>query len=75
MEEGRRKEKWGGGGGGHKASDVIKALLESTAGGVDFVTQNDLPFLRKENDRKFQWGVSHATVWRRRNPAVHTGEP
>jgi SAM-dependent methyltransferase len=75
LEQWTPKHNWLGGGGGHKSSDVIKALLESTAGGFDFVTQNDLPFLIKEHDRKFQWGVSHATVWRRRNPAVHTGEP
>ena len=45
---------------------AIRALLESSAGGFDLVDQSDLPFLIKEHDRKFQWGCSHATVWRRR---------
>ena len=58
-----------------KSFDVVKEVLESEQGGFDLVDETDLPFLIKEHDRKFQWGVSHATVWRRRNPAVHTGEP
>ena len=46
--------------------DAIEAALTSHEGGFDLVEQTDLPFLIKEHERKFQWGVSHATVWRRR---------
>ena len=46
--------------------DTIEAALTSHEGGFDLVEQTDLPFLIKEHERKFQWGVSHATVWRRR---------
>lgn len=49
---------------------AIRALLESPAGGFDLVDQTDLPFLIKEHDRKFQWGCSHATVWRRRRQST-----
>jgi len=28
--------------------------------------QEDTPFLIREHVRKYQWGVSHAVVWRRR---------
>jgi hypothetical protein len=28
---------------------------------------NDLPFLIREHQRKFQWSVAEATIWRRRN--------
>jgi hypothetical protein len=50
----------------NRSFEAIRALLESAAGGFDLVDQSDLPFLIKEHDRKFQWGCSHATVWRRR---------
>lgn len=67
------KHKWLGGaaapgknGKTNRSFEAIRALLESAAGGFDLVDQSDLPFLIKEHDRKFQWGCSHATVWRRR---------
>ena len=65
------KHKWLGGAPGknektNRSFAAIRALLESPAGGFDLVDQSDLPFLIKEHDRKFQWGCSHATVWRRR---------
>lgn len=49
-----------------RSFDAIEAALTSAEGGFDLVEQSDLPFLIKEHDRKFQWGVSHCTVWRRR---------
>ena len=73
------KHKWLGGarsatGGGDEKTNrsfaAIRALLESPAGGFDLVDQTDLPFLIKEHDRKFQWGCSHATVWRRRRQST-----
>ena len=48
--------------------ETVAAILESDAGGFDLVDQTDVPFLIKEHDRKYQWGCSHATVWRRRKP-------
>ena len=49
-----------------RSFDAIHAALTSTEGGFDLVEQSDQPFLIKEHDRKYQWGCSHATVWRRR---------
>jgi len=46
--------------------DAIHAALTSEEGGFDLVEQTDQAFLIKEHDRKYQWGCSHATVWRRR---------
>jgi hypothetical protein len=36
--------------------------------GADFVfqTSKDLPFLIREHERKFQWSVAQASVWRRK---------
>lgn len=49
-----------------RSFDAIHAALTSAEGGFDLVEQTDQPFLIKEHDRKYQWGCSHATVWRRR---------
>ena len=49
-----------------RSFDIIHAALTSAEGGFDLVEQSDQPFLIKEHDRKYQWGCSHATVWRRR---------
>lgn len=33
--------------------------------GFSLVHEEDVPFLIREHARKFQYGVSHATVWRK----------
>ena len=43
--------------------DGLKRLLAAT---FDLVAQEDLPFLIRETERKHQWTVAHATVWRRK---------
>ena len=40
-------------------SDVLSAHF-------DKVSETDMPFLIREHSRKFQWGCSHAVVWRRK---------
>lgn len=35
------------------------------AGDFTLVEEKEVPFVIREHRRKFQWGVSHATVWRR----------
>lgn len=47
----------------HSAPAFIE-LMEGL--GLELVEQSDVPFLIREHARKFQWGCSHATVWRRR---------
>lgn len=42
---------------------VLRDILEKD---FRFVRELDLPFLIREHERKFQWSVSHAGIWRRR---------
>ncbi len=42
---------------------VLREILEPD---FAFVRELDLPFLIREHERKFQWSVSHAGIWRRR---------
>lgn len=67
MEEYTPKENWLGGferdGAPVRTLDSLKQIL-----GADFVfqTSKDLPFLIREHERKFQWSVAQASVWRRK---------
>ena len=45
--------------------DNLKLILEPNFELVDAV---DLPFLSRENERLFYYGVDHVTVWRRKQP-------
>ena len=45
--------------------DTLKQILEPNFELVDAV---DVPFLSREDERLFYWGVDHATVWRRKKP-------
>jgi hypothetical protein len=46
--------------------DVLPYLLQPLAAGYfTLVEEKEVPFVIREHRRKFQWGVSHATVWRR----------
>jgi len=44
----------------------IEALKSAMEKDFELVHQEDMPFLIREHVRKFQWGCSHGTVWRRR---------
>lgn len=62
------KSKWVGGyldkaGQPVKSKDVVKAFL--SAHGFELVHEEDVPFMIREHVRKFQYGVSHASVWRK----------
>ncbi|HEX4087021.1 MAG TPA: putative 4-mercaptohistidine N1-methyltransferase [Chthoniobacteraceae bacterium] len=43
---------------------TIQKFLEPD---FDLIRTRDLPFLIREHARKYQWGVSHASVWMRRH--------
>ncbi len=45
---------------------TLDALRARLGAGFDLVETRDLPFLIREHARKFQWSVSQATIWRRR---------
>lgn len=44
-------------------ADRLRQLL---APHFELVEESEVPFLIREHRRKFQWGVSHAMVWRRK---------
>lgn len=45
------------------SAPAVKAKMASL--GFTLVDESDMPFLIREHARKFQYGCSHATVWRR----------
>lgn len=46
----------------YSAASIAAALSPD----FEMVSQSDMPFLIREHARKFQWGCSHAVVWRRK---------
>mmetsp|Transcript_13251 Transcript_13251/g.45847 ORF Transcript_13251/g.45847 Transcript_13251/m.45847 type:complete len:290 (-) Transcript_13251:133-1002(-) len=64
LEEYTPRARWLGGadGKGDSFQDVRRALERD----FELVEESDMPFLIREHRRKFQWGCSHASVWRRR---------
>ena len=67
MEEYTSLDNWLG---GYELADkrvsTFDTLREKLAPDFDFVRSVDLPFLIREHTRKFQWSVSRAGVWRKR---------
>ncbi|GFR46879.1 hypothetical protein Agub_g8520 [Astrephomene gubernaculifera] len=65
------QEKWLGGfyqdGKPVRGSETITAILSPD---FELVAQQDVPFLIREHARKFQWGCSHAMVWKRNGRVV-----
>ncbi|CAD7704115.1 unnamed protein product [Ostreobium quekettii] len=52
---------------GAVAVRTAKRLQEVMDGlGFDLVHQEDVPFMIREHARKYQWGMSHGTVWKKR---------
>lgn len=45
------------------SADTLELILGEH---FELVEEEDVPFLIREHRRKFQWGISHAMVWRRR---------
>lgn len=65
LEEFTPEEEWLG---TRSAEDVesfaaLRAVLEPD---FELVREKDLPFLIREHRRKYQWGVSHGSAWRRK---------
>ncbi|KAL4447393.1 hypothetical protein ABPG75_004612 [Micractinium tetrahymenae] len=44
------------------SAETLQSML---SGSFTLVEERDLPFVIREHRRKFQWGCSHAMVWRR----------
>jgi putative 4-mercaptohistidine N1-methyltranferase len=45
--------------------ESFETLREVLSPDFELIRELDLPFLIREHERKFQWSVSHAGVWRR----------
>ena len=54
-------------GASHGQKDPCRALQVELSRNFELLAEKDMPFLIREHARKFQWSVSLATVWRRRN--------
>jgi putative 4-mercaptohistidine N1-methyltranferase len=67
LEEYTPRGEWLGGrvAGGHavRAAETLRQLMEP---GFVLVASQDMPFLIREHQRKYQWSVAAATTWRRR---------
>lgn len=46
-----------------RSAAVLSRLMKER--GFELVHQEDMPFLIREHVRKYQWGCSHACVWRK----------
>jgi len=59
------KDRWLGGADsdGPTSFDAVSSVM--VANGFELVERKDMPFLMREHVRKFQWGCSDGTVWRR----------
>lgn len=67
LEEYTDKTKWLGGytdadGKSVFSAEAVKKVLE---GNFQLVFESDMPFLIREHRRKYQWGCSHVTVWKK----------
>uniref|UniRef100_A0A061QMJ7 Methyltransferase type 11 domain-containing protein n=1 Tax=Tetraselmis sp. GSL018 TaxID=582737 RepID=A0A061QMJ7_9CHLO len=63
------KQKWiGATVRGSRKEPSCQVLMRELENSFDLVHQEDMPFLIREHVRKYQWGCSHATVWKRRKP-------
>jgi SAM-dependent methyltransferase len=75
------KENWLGGkyGNGTNAASAAPScqwsrdgLTRAMAGlGFELIHEEEVPFLIREHRRKFQWGCSHATIWKLTAPATN----
>ena len=67
MEQFAPKKEWLGGYTKNGKSVVsLAGLQDSLQGHFELLKYTDLPFLIREHERKFQWSVAQATVWRKK---------
>merc|ERR1712080_68043 len=63
-----RMDRWLGGA-GENGPDTFETLSSVMASyGFDLVERREMPFLMRDHVRKFQWGCSDGTVWKRKAP-------
>ncbi len=69
LEEYTARDQWLGGyeEGGQRV-DTFSSLEEILSSHFRLIRADDVSFLIREHARKYQWSVSHATLWRRTRP-------
>ncbi|RYG60475.1 methyltransferase domain-containing protein, partial [archaeon] len=65
LEEYTERSRWLGGIESEDSSSAVQRILQSHEVPLTLRSRQDLPFLIREHERKFQFGVSEATVWQR----------
>ncbi|HVS14725.1 MAG TPA: putative 4-mercaptohistidine N1-methyltransferase [Thermoanaerobaculia bacterium] len=63
LEEFTPRERWLGA--TAEEPDAAAALGAALGDGFELIARHDLPFLLREHERKFQWSMAEATIWRR----------
>ena len=66
LEEYTSRTHWLGGEGERGTLGSLQAILNDD---FELLRSFDMPFIIREHVRKFQWGVSQATIWRKRKSA------
>lgn len=68
LEEYTDKSEWIGGVHVHAGSaDVLLNVMARSSPDISFISRFDVPFLIREHERKFQYGVSDCTIWKKTN--------
>jgi putative 4-mercaptohistidine N1-methyltranferase len=68
LEEYTPMDKWIGGNSSEEDNDCFEALsrtITSVSKELKLVHREDVPFLIREHERKYQYGVSDCTIWRK----------
>ena len=63
LEEYTPLNEWVGANDSNDSFTILKGVLENEHN-LELVHQENVPFLIREHERKFQYGVSHATIWK-----------
>ena len=66
LEEFTPRERWLGA--SPEDPDAAVAIGDALGDGFERIGRHDLPFLLREHERKFQWSMAEATIWRRPPP-------
>ena len=63
LEEYTPASEWIGGTDEEESFTVLKPFMEEELGYFKLLHEEDIPFIIREHERKYQLGFSHATVW------------
>lgn len=64
LEEYTKKEEWVGSTTDHPDSSIEIMNILSNNSSLSLIHREDIPFLIREHERKFQYGISHCMIWK-----------